>query len=193
MESKFRKLEMEELNRLNPEQLLNVETCNFCFVLDSVRSLNNVGSIFRTSDAFRVEKIWLCGLTGQPPHRDIQKTALGATETVAWSYCEDISNCLVDLKSQGYTLISIEQTKGSTALGNFVFESGKKYALILGNEVSGVSESALEHSEFVLEIPQFGAKHSLNVSVTAGIIAWEFVSQKLKANPFNSPKPSFDS
>ena len=181
MEAKFRKLEMHELGRLSPEDLPNKKTRNFVFILDSIRSLNNVGSIFRTSDAFMVKEIFLCGLTGQPPHRDIQKTALGATETVSWKYYPEIKTCLEDLKNQSYIIIGIEQTKGSISLESFEFEREINYALVLGNEVSGVSDEALALCDFVIEIPQFGSKHSLNVAVTAGIIGWEFVAQSMKS------------
>jgi len=170
---------MHELERHSLEAFAQVQKLDFVFVLDGIRSLNNVGSVFRTADAFRVKEILLCGATGQPPHRDIQKTALGATETVLWSHFANITDCLKDLCNQGYMIVSIEQTKGSTMLNDFRFVPDQKYAFILGNEVSGVSDEALSMSDMVLEIPQFGSKHSLNVAVTAGIVAWEFVSQKL--------------
>jgi len=171
---------MSELERLTPEELLSNQTRNFVFVLDSIRSLNNVGSVFRTSDAFRAAQVLLCGLTGQPPHRDIQKTALGATETVSWAYFSDIQECLEELKKQSFTIVGIEQTKGSIGLEKCKFLSESKYAFVLGNEVSGVSYEALALCDLVVEIPQFGTKHSLNVAVTAGIIGWEFISQTLQ-------------
>ena len=171
---------MSELGRSDPNDLFQDQTRNFVFVLDSIRSLNNVGSVFRTSDAFRAARILLCGLTGQPPHRDIQKTALGATETVSWTYFPDISECLTELKNQTFTIVGIEQTKGSISLEKFEFNADSKYAFVLGNEVSGVSNEALSLCDMVIEIPQFGAKHSLNVAVTAGIVGWAFVSQMIR-------------
>jgi len=182
VEPKFRKLEMSELGRLSPDELHEEQNLDFVFVLDSVRSLNNVGSIFRTSDAFRAARISLCGLTGQPPHRDIQKTALGATETVCWTHFSEIKDCLTQLRNQAFTIIGIEQTSGSISLEKFRFTHGSKYAFVLGNEVSGVSDEALSLCDMVIEIPQFGSKHSLNVAVTAGIVGWEYVSQSLKAH-----------
>jgi tRNA G18 (ribose-2'-O)-methylase SpoU len=175
----FRKLEISELGRVSPELSLQTEKLPFVFVLDGIRSLMNVGSIFRTADAFRVSKLYLCGFTGTPPHREIQKTALGATESVVWEYFESIEVCLKHLKSEGFGIWAIEQTTHSLSLEKMQFQTGSKYAFILGNEVSGVSEEALGHCEGVVEIPQFGSKHSLNVAVTTGIVAWEFVKQRL--------------
>jgi len=170
---------MSELGRLSSEEMKQAKHNNFVFVLDGIRSLNNVGSIFRTADSFAAGKIFLCGFTGQPPHRDIQKTALGSTETVEWQYFSEITVSLNALKEEGFIIAAIEQTENSETLGSFQFNQKEKYAFILGNEVSGVSNEALALCDLVLEIPQFGSKHSLNVSVTAGIIAWEFVSQHL--------------
>lgn len=175
----FRKRSMSELNRISEEAFSQETKSPFVFVLDSIRSLNNVGSVFRTADSFNAAHICLCGVTGTPPHRDINKTALGATETVAWSQFPSIENCLKYLKSEGFFLYAIEQTHGSIELHQIHFESDKKYAFILGNEVSGVSDEALQLVDGVIEIPQFGTKHSLNVSVTAGIIAWHYVNQML--------------
>jgi tRNA G18 (ribose-2'-O)-methylase SpoU len=180
MHQEFRKLEMHELNRLSPDEVISNKKLRFVFVLDSIRSLNNVGSVFRTSDGFAAAKIYLCGTTGVPPHRDIQKTALGATDTVAWEFFQDITICLENLKSAGYQIISLEQTSGSTSLQDFIFQKDIFYAIVLGNEISGVSDEALKVTDHVIEIPQFGAKHSLNVSVTAGIVAWEFLRQSLE-------------
>ena len=170
---------MSELNRLSEEAFSQETKSPFVFVLDSIRSLNNVGSVFRTADSFSATHIYLCGVTGTPPHRDINKTALGATETVAWSHFPSIENCLEKLKEEGYFIYAIEQTHGSIDLHHIHFEADKKYAFILGNEVSGVSDEALDLVDGVIEIPQFGTKHSLNVSVTAGIIAWHYVNQNL--------------
>lgn len=176
---KFRKLEMHELGRLSPEMAGQAQRNGFVFVLDNLRSLNNVGSVFRTGDAFRIEKLILTGSTGTPPHRDIHKTALGATETVAWEYEEDVSQALVRLKAEGYCIIALEQTTNSTSLDSYRFEPQRRYAVILGNEVFGVSDEALEHCDLVIEIPQFGAKHSLNVAVSAGVVAWEWLRQSI--------------
>lgn len=176
---KFRKLQMHELGRLSPEAAGKTQRKGLVFVLDNIRSLNNVGSVFRTGDAFQIEKIVLCGSTGTPPHRDIHKTALGATETVAWEYQEEISLALQNLKAQGYLIVALEQTTNSTALDTYQFSADRNYAIILGNEVFGVSDEALEHCDLVIEIPQFGAKHSLNVAVSAGVVAWEWLRQSM--------------
>lgn len=176
-----RKVSMEELNRLSVEDYLSAPKHSFVFVLDDIRSLNNVGSVFRTSDAFRAEKIFLCGLTGTPPHRDITKTALGADESVAWEKCADVLELLARLKTEGYTIAALEQAEGSTKLQDFAPESTRKYAFVLGNEVFGVNEEVVNQSDICLEIPQFGTKHSLNVSVSAGIVAWDYVSKVLKS------------
>jgi tRNA G18 (ribose-2'-O)-methylase SpoU len=176
---KYKKLEMEELNRLSVDEFSIAPKSDFSFILDDVRSLQNVGSIFRTGDAFRVDTIYLCGITGRPPHRDIHKTALGATENVTWLYEENAQSLVNDLKQIGWKIIGIEQTQNSIDLDNFVFESESKYAFILGNEVNGVSQSLLELCDAVIEIPQLGTKHSLNISVSAGIVAWQFYSKTI--------------
>ena len=173
----FRKLQMEELGRLSAIALSEMQKFPFVFVLDSIRSLNNVGSVFRTADAFRFEAIYLCGITGQPPHREIAKTALGATETVQWHFHEKIENCLQMLIDKGFTIISLEQTEGSFPLQHLVPNTDQKFAVVIGNEVTGVSEQALSLCEAVYEIPQFGTKHSLNVSVAAGIVGWQLLSK----------------
>jgi 23S rRNA (guanosine2251-2'-O)-methyltransferase len=175
-----RKVSMEELNRLSVEDYQLAPKHSFVFVLDDIRSLNNVGSVFRTSDAFRAEKIFLCGLTGTPPHRDITKTALGADESVAWEKCADVLELLARLKTEGYTIVALEQAEGSTKLQDFAPKLSYKYAFVLGNEVFGVNEEVVSQSDICLEIPQFGTKHSLNVSVSAGIVAWDYVSKILK-------------
>lgn len=150
------------------------------FVLDNVRSALNVGSVFRTADAFAIGGLLLCGITAQPPHRDILKTALGATETVPWFYRSDIGRAMEELHRAQYQIIAIEQTPGSRSLQEFLFLPEQQYAFIFGNEVAGVSEQALSQSHYALEIPQFGAKHSLNISVCAGIVGWEYIRQSLK-------------
>lgn len=175
-----RKLSMDNLNRLSVEDFKNVEKNPFVFVLDDIRSLNNVGSVFRTADAFRAEKIYLCGLTGTPPHRDITKTALGADESVEWEHSSDALALIQKLKSEGYKIAALEQAEGSVMLNEFEPLVLDRYAFVLGNEVFGVSDSLIEQCDVCLEIPQFGTKHSLNVSVSAGIVAWDFVSKILK-------------
>lgn len=146
-------------------------------VLDNVRSMNNVGSIFRTADAFLLEGIYLCGITSQPPHREIEKTALGATSTVAWTYFKDISEAITELKQLEYVIVSVEQTDNSIVLDNFLPLPEKKYALIFGHEMNGISEEAIKMSDFALEVPQYGTKHSLNIAVCAGIVVWDFYSK----------------
>ena len=172
---------MEDLNRLSLDAYHDVPKHSFVFILDDIRSLHNVGSVFRTADAFRAEKIYLCGLTGTPPHRDITKTALGADESVAWEHAEDVLVLLEKLKSEGFIIVALEQAEGSTKLQDFVPELARKYAFVLGNEVFGVNEEVINQSDICLEIPQFGTKHSLNVSVSAGIVAWDYVSKTLKS------------
>ena len=170
----MRKLKNEELNRVSVDVFKKLEKVPVTIVLDNVRSMNNVGSAFRTSDAYLVEEILLCGITAQPPHREIHKTALGATESVNWKYFENTDNALQYLKSAGNKIISIEQADKSTALNEFEPKPNDKYAFIFGNEVFGVSDEAIEDSDDVIEIPQFGTKHSLNISVSVGIILWDY-------------------
>lgn len=166
---------MDELDRLSVEEFKKTEKSPIVLVLDNVRSLNNVGSAFRTADAFRIEKIYLCGITGTPPHRDIQKTALGATESVEWEYCLNTLEAIEKLNSQDYQLCALEQVDRSVMLNKFLPEKGKKYALIFGNEVFGVEEEVLKNCDTVLEIPQLGTKHSLNISVSLGIAVWDLM------------------
>lgn len=168
------KLKLEELNRIDVETFKKVEKIPLIIILDNVRSMHNVGATFRTADAFLIEKIILCGITPQPPHREIHKAALGATESVDWAYEKDINTAIQDLKSQGFEIIGIEQTSNSTMITDFTIDQSKKYALILGNEVDGISDEALENIDVFLEIPQLGTKHSLNVSVCGGLVMWEF-------------------
>lgn len=169
----MKKLALEELDRISVEEFKDAEKIPVCLLLDNIRSLHNVGSAFRTADAFRVEKIYLTGITGTPPHREIQKTALGATESVAWEYSESTSTMLEKLKAEGYTIVIVEQTTDSIPLQTFEAKVGAKYCLVFGNEVSGVSEEAMTFGDLALEIPQLGTKHSLNISVCLGIVIWE--------------------
>lgn len=171
----MKKLNMDELDRISVEEFKQTEKSPIVLVLDNVRSLNNVGSAFRTADAFRIEKIFLCGITGTPPHRDIQKTALGATESVDWEYCLNTSEAIEKLKAADYRLCALEQVENSVKLNDFSPETGKKYALIFGNEVFGVEEEVLKACDQVLEIPQLGTKHSLNISVSLGIAVWDLM------------------
>jgi len=174
----MKKLKLEELGRISVDQFKEATKISVCILLDNVRSLHNVGSAFRTADSFRIEKIYLTGITGTPPHREIQKTALGATESVSWEYAEKTQDVIQKLKSDGYVIVLIEQTTESTLLNNFLVEKNKKYCLVFGNEVIGVSDEAIALGDVALEIPQGGTKHSLNISVCVGIVAWEFF-QKL--------------
>lgn len=173
---------MEQLDRLSVEAFRETTKHPFVFVLDDIRSLNNVGSIFRTADAFCAEKIYLCGYTGTPPHRDITKTALGADESVVWEHQQDILAVIAQLQKEGYHIVALEQAEGSTMLQDFRPNFHQKYAFVLGNEVFGVNETVIERCDICLEIPQFGTKHSLNVSVSAGVIAWDFVGKLLQNN-----------
>ncbi len=173
----MRKLKITELNRLSPEAFKASEKLPLVVVLDHVRSLNNVGSVFRTSDAFRVRSIYLCGITACPPHAEIHKTALGAENTVDWFYFKDTLEAVDKLKSEGYTICAIEQAEGSRMLDKLVIDKTKKYAVILGNEVKGVQQCVVDKCDACIELPQYGTKHSLNVSVTAGIVIWDFFKQ----------------
>ncbi len=171
----MRKLKVTELNRLIPEDFKNSKKIPLVVVLDNVRSLNNVGSVFRTSDAFRVEFIYLCGITACPPHAEIHKTALGAEDSVDWIYFKNTLEAVNNLKQQGYTVCAIEQVEGSIMLDNkLMLDKTKKYAIVMGNEVKGIQQSVVDHCDLCIEIPQYGTKHSLNVSVATGIIIWEF-------------------
>lgn len=169
----MKKLKLEELGRISVDQFKEVEKLPVCLVLDNVRSLHNVGSAFRTADAFRVEKIYLTGITGTPPHREIHKTALGATESVDWEYAEQPESVVKQLKAEGYKIVVIEQTDASTPLHEFKRLKDEKLCLVFGNEINGVSDSVIQHADVALEIPQTGTKHSLNVSVCIGVVLWE--------------------
>jgi tRNA G18 (ribose-2'-O)-methylase SpoU len=168
------KLKLEELGRIDVETFKKTEKIPLVVVLDNVRSMHNVGAIFRTGDAFLIEKIILCGITPQPPHREIHKAALGATESVDWSYYESVKEAVLDLKVLKYEVLGIEQTSNSMMITDFEIDQSKKYALVLGNEVEGISDEILSICDRFLEIPQLGTKHSLNVSVCGGIVMWEF-------------------
>lgn len=176
-----KKLSLDELNRLSVEQFKETTKFPYCLLLDDIRSLNNVGSVFRTADAFRVERIYLCGITGTPPHRDITKTALGATESVDWVHESDIVSLIQRLKAMGWVVVAVEQAEGSTLLSEFRPEPNKHYAFVFGNEVTGVRENVVDDADVVLEIPQFGTKHSLNIAVSAGVICWDFIQKITKS------------
>ena len=175
----MKKLNILELNRMALADYREADKVPFVVVLDNVRSLHNVGSVFRTSDAYRVERILLCGVTATPPSAEIHKTALGAEVSVAWQYFKDTRDAVDQLHKEGYTVYSIEQVQGSTALQELHLDKAKKYAVILGNEVKGVQQEVVDMSDGCIELPQYGTKHSLNVSVTAGIVIWEFARQLL--------------
>jgi len=169
-----RKLQTEEIIRLTPEEFKETPKIPLIVILDNVRSLHNVGSVFRTSDAYCVEKVILCGITATPPNAEIHKSALGAEFSVDWAYYKETTDAVNELKQAGYTMLAIEQAHDSINMDTFKTEKGNKYAVILGNEVKGVQQSVIDLSDGCLELPQFGTKHSLNVSVTAGIVIWEF-------------------
>ena len=172
--AELRKLKVTEMNRLTVEELKEAKKIPLVVVLDDVRSLHNIGAVFRTSDAFLVDCIYLCGITATPPHPEMHKTALGAEYTVDWKYFQHTEDAVNELRTMGYTLFAIEQCEGSILLDKLVLEPDKKYAVVLGNEVKGVKQEVVNLCDGCIEIPQFGTKHSLNVSVTAGIIIWEF-------------------
>ena len=168
-----RKLKNEELNRISIDEFKSASKTPIIIVLDNIRSLNNIGSVFRTADAFLIEAVYLCGITAKPPHREIQKTALGATESVKWKYFESTNEAIVELKKGGFKIASIEQSENSTMLNDYSIRKDEKLAIIFGNEVKGVDQEAINLSEIVIEIPQYGTKHSLNISVSAGVVIWE--------------------
>lgn len=176
----MRKLTITDLNRLTPEAFKESKKIPLIVVLDHIRSLNNVGSVFRTSDAFRVDSIYLCGITACPPHAEIHKTALGAEDTVDWQYFENTVDAVDKLHEEGYTVCAIEQVEHSTMLDELVLDKNKKYAIVMGNEVKGVQQCVVDKCDQCIEIPQYGTKHSLNVSVTTGIVIWDFFKQLSK-------------
>jgi len=170
----MRKLKITELNRISAEEFKETRKLPLVVVLDNIRSLNNIGSVFRTSDAFLVEAIYLCGITATPPNQEIHKTALGAEYSVDWKYFEDAKDAVIELKKEGYTVYAIEQVENSIMLDKIDLDDSKKYAVVLGNEVRGVQQEVVDICDNSIEIPQYGTKHSLNVSVTAGIVIWDF-------------------
>lgn len=171
----FRKLQNKELNRISTEEFKQADKVPVVIVLDNIRSQNNVGSVFRTSDAFRIEKIFLCGITSTPENREVHKTALGAEDAVSWEYQKDTLAVVQQLKATGYQIFSVEQAENSISLENFNIAPNHKYALIFGNEVKGVQQEVIDFSDGCIEIPQFGTKHSFNIAVTAGIVLWQII------------------
>lgn len=169
----MRKLENKELERKSVTDFKTAEKTPLIIILDDIRSLHNIGSVFRTADAFLIEKIYLCGITAVPPHKEIHKTALGATETVAWEYQKEVTEVIQKLKQENTKVLAVEQVENAVLLQNFKVVKGEKYALVFGNEVYGVSQKAVEGCDGSIEIPQLGTKHSLNVSVSAGIVVWD--------------------
>lgn len=176
----MRKLKNSELDRLSVDDFKSITKTPIIIILDNIRSLNNIGSVFRTSDAFLIEKIYLCGITATPPHKDIHKTALGSTDTVAWEYVENTLTLVEKLKVEGVKVCSIEQTENATMLNDFSPEANTKYALVFGNEVKGVAQNVVSASNVVIEIPQYGTKHSLNISVSCGVVVWDLFSKLSK-------------
>ena len=176
----MRKLKNAELPRLTVEAFKAAEKTPLILVLDNIRTLNNIGSIFRTADAFLIEKIYLCGITATPPHKDIHKTALGATDSVAWEHRESTLELVEELRALGYTTLAIEQAENATMLHSFHVENKQKYVLVFGNEVKGVAQEVVSACDQVLEIPQQGTKHSLNISVSAGVVVWDIWSKLQK-------------
>jgi 23S rRNA (guanosine2251-2'-O)-methyltransferase len=172
-----RKLKLWELDRVDEQAFKSQEKFPLIIILNDIRSLNNIGSFFRTADAFNVEKVYLCGITAQPPHREIHKTALGATDTIDWEYRQDINALISELKQEGIAVCSIEQAEKTVLLHEISALKDSKFALVFGNEVDGVDQSVIDESNYIIEIPQFGTKHSLNVSVCAGIVLWEFAKK----------------
>ena len=175
-----RKLKITELNRISTEEFKEAEKLPLVVVLDNIRSLHNIGSVFRTSDAFLVDRIYLCGITATPPHPEMHKTALGAEDTVDWKYRKNTLDAVHELQDEGFTVLAIEQVEGSTLLDELELDADKKYAIVMGNEVKGVQQEVVNACDGCIEIPQYGTKHSLNVSVTTGIVLWEFATKLIK-------------
>lgn len=173
----MRKLKNSELDRLSVDEFKDTKKTPIIIILDNIRSLNNIGSVFRTSDAFLIEKIYLCGITATPPHRDIHKTALGSTETVAWEHAENTMDVIKKLQDNGIKVAAIEQAEQAVMLNDFKPQPDTTYALVFGNEVKGVAQDVVSASDLVLEIPQFGTKHSLNISVSCGVVVWDIFAK----------------
>ena len=176
----MRKLKNNELGRISVDEFKTVQKTPLIVVLDNIRSLNNIGSVFRTSDAFLIEKIYLCGICATPPNKDIHKTALGATESVAWEYVEDTLTLVEKLKAENIKVLAIEQAENSTKLNTFYPKKEEKYAIVMGNEVKGVQQEVVNAADLCIEIPQLGTKHSLNISVTTGVVIWDLFSKMNK-------------
>ena len=174
-----RKLRVTEMGRISPEAYRQTPGCGLAVVLDNIRSAHNVGSAFRSADCFKADKIWLCGVSATPPSAEIHKSALGAEDSVPWQYTEDTLDAVRALRAEGYTIVCAEQTTGSVKLNDFQPVPGTKYAVVFGNEVDGVRQDVVDASDLTLEIPQFGTKHSLNVSVSVGILLWDLFSKRL--------------
>ena len=176
----MRKLKLSELNRLSVDEFKNAPKTPVVVVMDNIRSLHNIGSVFRTADAFRLEAIYLCGITGTPPNKEIHKTALGSTESVDWKYFEKTSEGIQILKKNNFMICAVEQAEGSVSLDEFFVPENKKLALVFGNEVNGVDEDIMKMADICIEIPQYGFKHSLNISVSAGIVLWDIFQKYYK-------------
>ncbi|HBE43025.1 MAG TPA: RNA methyltransferase [Bacteroidales bacterium] len=183
----MRKLLNSELGRKSVEQFRNSDKLPIVIILDNVRSMSNVGSVFRTADAFLTESIYLCGITGIPPHPEIRKTALGATESVVWKYFSTTSEAIDELKTSGYKIVGVEQAEGATSLRDFSKEENSKYALVFGHEVDGVDQKVIDKCDHVIEIPQYGTKHSLNIAVSVGIVLWELTKPRSRGIACNAP------
>lgn len=173
----MQKLKLDDLNRVSIDEFKEQEKLPVVVVLDNVRSMHNIGSVFRTADGFAVEGVYLCGITAQPPHREIEKTALGATQSVTWQHFDTTPEAVTALRNEGYKIIAIEQAKNSTMLNTFIPSKSEKYALIFGNEVNGVSDEVMAQIDECIEIPQFGTKHSFNIVISAGIVLWDFFAK----------------
>jgi 23S rRNA (guanosine2251-2'-O)-methyltransferase len=184
----MRKRLNEELGRKTIREFAESDKLPLSIILDNIRSHNNTGSVFRTADAFLIERILLCGITPTPPHRDIQKTALGATESIEWRYYSDTAGAITDLRKEGHIIVAVEQVEGAYELQDFQVEEGRKYALIFGHEIHGVSQDIINMCDCCIEIPQFGTKHSFNIAVSAGIVLWE-VSRKIRYKENQPPRP----
>lgn len=180
MSQERKKLKLDELGRISVNEFKTADKTPLIIVLDNIRSLNNIGSVFRTSDAFRIEKIYLCGITAQPPHRDIHKTALGSTESVDWEYAEDTTDLILRLNEEGVDTYAIEQANNSIMLNEFQPTLDRKTAIVMGNEVDGVQQEVIYACKGVIEVPQIGTKHSLNISVCTGVVIWDIYNKLLK-------------